>query len=259
MTNGKGRDGLISIIVPVYRAADYIAKTMECVEAQTYPDWELILVDDCGGDESLSIMEDYREKSAAGEKIRILRNEKNLGAAASRNRGVQEASGRYIAFLDADDLWLPKKLEEELKFLQEKEAAFAFTSYEFGDETAKGTGRVVHAPDELDFRHALSRTVIFTSTVMFDTWRLDKSLIRMPDIGSEDTALWWSILKTGVTARGLDQVLTIYRRPAGSLSSNKAKAVRRFWNLLIEVAGCSRPEAFVHLIGWAFRATMRRL
>ncbi len=257
--NKSGQDGLVSIIVPVYRAADYIGKTMESVEAQTYRDWELILVDDCGGDESLSVIEAYREKSGARGKIRILRNEKNLGAAASRNRGVLEARGRYIAFLDADDLWLPKKLETELAFLQEKEAAFAFTSYEFGDEEARETGRVVHAPNELDFRHALGRTVIFTSTVMFDTWRLDKALIHMPDIGSEDTALWWSILKTGVTARGLDQVLTIYRRPEGSLSSNKAKAVRRFWNLLIEVAGCSRPEAVIHLIGWAFRATMRRL
>ena len=259
MANKKGRDGLVSIIVPVYRAAKYIAKTMECVEAQTYLDWELILVDDCGADGSLSVIEDYRETSMAGEKIRILRNATNLGAAKSRNRGVQEARGRYIAFLDADDLWLPTKLEKELAFLQEKEAAFVFTSYEFGDENAKRTGRVVRAPEELDFRHALSRTVIFTSTVMFDTWRLDKSLIHMPDMESEDTALWWKILKTGVTARGLDQVLTIYRRPEGSLSSNKVKAVRRFWNLLIQVAGCRRPEALIHLIGWAFRASMRRL
>ena len=259
MTGEKGRDGLISIIVPVYHAAEYLAETMACVEAQTYPDWELILVDDCGGDASLSIMEEYRERSAAGERIRILRNERNMGAAKSRNRGVQEARGRYLAFLDADDLWLPTKLEEELAFLQKREAAFVFTSYEFGDDAAKGTGRVVHAPGELDFRHALSRTVIFTSTVMFDTRKLDKSLIHMPDIGSEDTALWWSILKTGVTAHGLDRVLTIYRRPAESLSSNKAKAVRRFWNLLIQVAGCSRPEALIYLVGWAFRATMRRL
>ena len=118
---------------------------------------------------------------------------------------------------------------------------------------------MVHVPQKLDFRHALSRTVIFTSTVMFDTWKLDKSLIHMPDIASEDTALWWSILKTGVTAYGMDRALTIYRRPAQSLSSNKGKAIKRFWNLLIKVAGCSRPAAVYYLICWAFRATLRRL
>ena len=171
MSNMKeGRDGLISIIVPMYRAAEYIEETIACVEQQTYTDWELILVDDCGPDDSLPVAARCRENSANREKIRIVRNERNLGAAETRNHGVAEARGRYIAYLDADDLWLPTKLEEELLFLRQKEAAFVFTSYEFGDANAKGTGRMVHVPQKLDFRHALSRTVIFTSTVMFDTW-----------------------------------------------------------------------------------------
>ena len=260
MTNMKeGRDGLISIIVPMYRAAEYIEETIACVEKQTYTDWELILVDDCGPDESLPVAARCRENSANREKIRIVRNERNLGAAETRNHGVAEARGRYIAYLDADDLWLPTKLEEELLFLRQKDAAFVFTSYEFGDANAKGTGRMVHVPQKLDFCHALSRTVIFTSTVMFDTWKLDKSLIHMPDMASEDTALWWSILKTGITAYGMDRALTIYRRPAQSLSSNKGKAVQRLWNLLLEVAGCSRFTAVFYLIGWAFHATMRRV
>lgn len=149
--------------------------------------------------------------------------------------------------------------ETQLRFLQEKNAGFTYTSYEFGDANAVGTGRIVHAIDRLDFRHALSRTVIFTSTVIFDTGKIDKSLIQMPDMPSEDTALWWTLLRKGFTAYGLDQVLTVYRRPAKSLSSNKSKSVQRVWNLLIHVAGCSKPEAVLHLIGWAFHATMRRL
>lgn len=255
----RGQDGLVSIVVPMYRAAEYIERTIRCVEAQTYPNWELILVDDCGPDESLAVAEQYRNRSSCKEKIRILRNPENFGAAGSRNRGVEAARGRYLAFLDADDVWLPSKLEEELLFLQQKEAAFAFTSYEFGDEEAVGTGRVVHVPQKLDFSHALSRTVIFTSTVLFDTWQIGKELLHMPDIGSEDTALWWTVLKTGVTAYGMDRVLTIYRRPAKSLSSNKGRAVKRFWNLLLTVGECSYPAALVHLIGWAFRATLRRI
>lgn len=255
----RGRDGLVSVVVPVYNAAEYLEKTIRCVEEQTYTDWELILVDDCGQDESLAVAMRCRQSSPCGDRIRIVRNAENLGAAKSRNHGVEEARGRYLAFLDADDVWLPTKLEEELLFLRQKEAAFVFTSYEFGDENAQGTGRVVHAPQKLDFAHALSRTVIFTSTVLFDTWKLGKKMLHMPEIDSEDTALWWSILKTGVTAYGMDRVLTIYRRPLQSLSSNKGKAVRRFWNLLIRVAGCSYPAAVIHLIGWAFRATLRRI
>ena len=93
---------------------------------------------------------------------------------------------------------------------------------------------------------------------MFDTWKLDKSLIHMPDMASEDTALWWSILKTGVTAYGMDRALTIYRRPAQSLSYNKGKAVRRLWNLLLEVAGCSRFTAVFYLIGCVVSKNIRK-
>ncbi|MDD5940498.1 MAG: glycosyltransferase family 2 protein [Lachnospiraceae bacterium] len=255
----EDQDGLVSVIIPLYNAAAYIEQTMHSVEQQTYRNWELILVDDCGPDDSAAVAERIKEASPFREQIRIVHNEKNSGAAASRNHGVLEARGRYIAFLDADDLWKPDKLETQLRFLQEKNAGFTYTSYEFGDANAVGTGRIVHAIDRLDFRHALSRTVIFTSTVIFDTGKIDKSLIQMPDMPSEDTALWWTLLRKGFTAYGLDQVLTVYRRPAKSLSSNKSKSVQRVWNLLIHVAGCSKPEAVLHLIGWAFHATMRRL
>ncbi len=254
-----GDEALVSIIVPVYHAKEYIVQTIRCVEEQTFHGWELILVDDCGGDGSLGRMQELREASPCRDQIRIVRNEKNLGAAESRNHGVREARGRYIAFLDADDVWLPTKLEEQLLFMRQKGIGFSFTSYEFGDEEAVPTGRVVHVPGRLDFRHALSRTVIFTSTVIFDTRIVPKAQIRMPDMASEDTALWWTILKTGVTAYGMDRALTVYRRPAQSLSSNKKSSVKRLWNLLIEVAGCSKIAAFFHLIGWAFHATMRRI
>ncbi len=259
LNEAGGRNSLISVIIPLYNAAAYIEQTMHSVEQQTYRNWEMILVDDYGTDGSLSVAERAREASPFKGQIRIIHNERNMGAAASRNHGVQEARGRYIAFLDADDLWKPDKLEMQLRFLQENNAGFTYTSYEFGDASAVGTGRIVHAIDRLDFRHALSRTVIFTSTVIFDTEKIDKSFIQMPDMPSEDTALWWTLLRKGFIAYGLDKVLTVYRRPARSLSSNKSKSVHRVWNLLINVAGCSRPEAALHLIGWAFHATVRRL
>ena len=221
---------LVSIIVPVYKAEKFILQTIESVAAQTYGKWELILVDDCGGDASAQMIEDYARQYPAYT-IRLIRQEKNVGAARSRNRGLLEARGRYIAFLDADDLWYPGKLEKELRFMKKHDAAFVFTAYEFGDTEAKPTGRMVHVPQTLPYKKALSRTVIFTSTVLFDLEKIDRELLEMPVIASEDTATWWRILRTGIVAYGLDEPLVIYRRPGKSLSSDKKAAVERIWNL----------------------------
>lgn len=275
---------MISIIVPVYNAERYLGETIRSVRRQSFTDWELILVDDCSSDRSAALIveeiaaheREKKERQALSEGaggaspgsgggdargvIRLIRKTRNEGAAAARNTGVDAAAGRYIAFLDADDLWRPEKLERELRFMQEQDAAFVFCSYQFGDENAVPTGRAVHVPRTLSYREALSRTVIFTSTVLLDTEKLDRELLHMPRIGSEDTATWWNILKTGVTARGLDELLVVYRRPAGqSLSSNKWTAVKRIWGLYREVAGLSVPAALLCLIGWARRASLRRI
>lgn len=143
--------------------------------------------------------------------------------------------------------------------MRRKSAAFVFTAYEFGDENARGTGKVVSVPEQLTYREALSRTVIFTSTVMFDLEKIGKELIRMPDVASEDTATWWKILRNGYTAYGLNQVLAIYRRPARSLSSNKFLAVRRIWNLYRKEEKLLLPECLRYFAGWACRAVLRRI
>lgn len=253
-------DDKVSIIVPVYNAQDYIARTIKMVEAQTYQNWELILVDDASKDKSVEIItQTIDESEFSQDHFVLILKDHNEKAAAARNTGLERASGRYIAFLDADDVWLSSKLQTELEFMQKEGASFVFTSYEFGDENANPTGKIVHVPDSLDYKHALSRTVIFTSTVLFDTKHLDKKYIKMPQIESEDTATWWKILRLGVVARGLDIPLVIYRRPAHSLSSNKMVAVRRIFNLYRNIAGLSVISSLVHLVGWAVRATLRRL
>lgn len=251
-------DELISIIVPVYNAEKFIRETMDCVIAQTYPCWELLLVEDGSRDNSVEIIETYIRDS--GEKrIRLICQPENMGAAKARNRGLQEAKGRYIAYLDADDLWLPEKLEHELAFIREKDAAFVFTGYEFADENGKGTGKIVHVPETLNYRQALSNTTIFTTTVMFDTQKISKELLEMPVIKSEDTALWWKVLRNGYTAFGLDENLVKYRRPGKSLSSNKLEAVRRIWNLYRKAEGMGVLDSAWHFCFWAVRAVSRRL
>ncbi len=249
--------GLISIIVPVYNAGAYIRETISMVAAQTYGNWELLLVDDGSEDDS---REKIRESMESGDaRIRLIEKQQNEGAARARNTGIEASKGRYVAFLDADDLWMPDKLEKELAFMKEKQAAFVFTAYEFGDEDAKRTGKVVNVPPSLTYFKALSRTVIFTTTVMLDTERTGRELIRMPEVKSEDTATWWKILKNGFTAYGLNEVLAVYRRPARSLSSNKLEAIRRIWNLYRKQEKLSLWYSVYNLFFWAVRATMRRL
>ena len=254
--------GLVSIIVPVYNAAPYIAKTIEMVKQQTYDNWELILVNDDSKDNSRQViskvMENHEDCQEKGT-MKVINKPCNEGAAKARNTGLSVATGRYIAFLDADDVWLPDKLSKELSFMEERQVGFVFSAYEFGDEQARPTGRIVHVPDKLTYRKALSRTVIFTTTVLLDRTIIPDRLMRMPEVASEDTATWWQILREGYVAYGLDEVLAVYRRPDRSLSSNKLTAIKRIWYLYRMQEGLSLPESIFYFVFWAYRATVRRI
>ncbi len=251
-------DELISIIVPVYNVEKYIRETMECVRRQTYGAWELLLVEDCSSDGTVLEIKNYLEEKREN-RIRLIRQPSNGGAARARNRGLREAKGRYIAFLDADDLWAPGKLQRELAFMKEKDAAFVFTGYEFADEAGRGTGKVVRVPEKLTYRQALSNTTIFTTTVMFDTEKIGREQLEMPEIKSEDTALWFRVLRSGYTAYGLDENLVKYRRAGKTLSSNKLEAIRRIWNLYRKAEGLGIIVSAYHFCFWAFRAVKRRV
>lgn len=249
---------MVSIVVPVYHAEKFIEQTMDSVRAQTYTDWELLLVVDGKEDPTIEVIETYIEKHQE-KRIRLLVQEDNAGAALARNRGVRESRGRYIAYLDADDLWRPRKLEAELRYMEEKSAAFAFTGYEFADEDGVGTGKIVRVPERLTYKEALKNTTIFTTTVMFDTEKISKKELEMPDMRSEDTALWWRVLRSGYDAYGLDENLVYYRRPSKSLSSNKLVAIQRIWNLYRKAEKLSIPYSCYNFCFWAVRAVLRRV
>ena len=251
-------DDLVSIVVPVYQAKDYIQETLDCVCAQTYQAWELLLVVDGDNDPTIPAIEDYI-KNTGEQRIRLIIQNQNSGAALARNRGVKEAKGRYIAYLDADDVWKPDKLEKELDFLRKRGVAFVFTGYEFGDENAVGTGKIVRVPEKLVYKDALKNTTIFTSTVMFDTEKISKDMLEMPNMKSEDTALWWKILRSGYDAYGLDENLVTYRRPSKSLSSNKLVAIRRIWDLYRKAEKLSIPYSCYNFCFWAIKAVLRRV
>ncbi|MDD2970567.1 MAG: glycosyltransferase family 2 protein [Lachnospiraceae bacterium] len=251
----KSNTGLVSIVVPVYNVEHFIETTIRKVQEQTWQNWELLLVNDCSTDETLEKIHTF----LSDDRVQLIQQTMNQGAARARNRGIQEARGRYITFLDADDLWEPRKLEEQIAFMEEKKAAFSFLSYEFADAQGIGNGRIAHVPGSLTYKEALKNTIIFTSTVMFDMERISKEEIMMPEVKSEDTATWWRILRSGYTAYGLDEVLVRYRRPAKSLSSNKLEAVKRVWNLYRRVEKLSLGYSAYNFIYYAIRTTLRRL
>ena len=249
---------LVSIIVPVYNVKKYIAATIESVLAQTYTNWELLLIENASTDGTKEFVAEYL-KDHPDDRITFCVIDENIGAAAARNYGMDISKGRFVAYLDSDDLWMPDKLEKQVAFMLEKQAAFSFTGYEFALACGTGTGKVVKVPETIDYKQALQNTTIFTSTVMFDTSKLAKSELHMPLVKSEDTALWWRILRGGQLAYGLNENMVLYRRIDGSLSSNKIEALRRIWNLYRKEEKLSIPFSMYNFCLWAWRAVKRRV
>lgn len=248
---------LISIIVPVYNAERFLDQTINTVLDQTYKNWELILVNDKSTDNSVEIINKYIEKN---KDIKLIQNKENSGAAVSRNNGIEVASGKYIAFLDADDLWEKDKLEKQIKFMKEKKCAFSFTGYEFANEDGIGNGKKVIVPEQINYKQALKNTTIWTTTVMLDVENLGKELIKMPNIRrGQDTATWWKILKTGIEAYGLNEVLAVYRRSSGTLSSNKFRALKRTWRLYRKVEQLNIFYSCYIFLWYCFNAIKRRI
>lgn len=244
----------VSVIVPVYNAKKCIADTIMSVKRQTYEDWELWLVDDGSTDGTVQVMEEY-----VSDRIHVVTEKEGKGAASARNCGILNAQGRYIAFLDADDLWLPDKLQKQIDFMTESGCAFSFTGYEFADENAVGTGKIVRVPYVMEYKDAVKNTTIFTSTVIFDMDKLSKEDVKMPNVVSEDSATWWKVLKKGYKAYGLNEALTLYRRMGKSLSSNKLEAIRRIWYLYREVEHMNLIYSMYCFCFWAVRAVVRRV
>lgn len=249
------KNPLVSIVIPVHNSERFIAETIKSVLAQSYKNWELILVNDCSTDNSMEVMEGF-----LSDKVRVINLEKNGGAAKARNRGISEAKGEFICFLDADDLWHPEKLEKQVRFMIENDSAFSFTGYEFADENGVPNGKVVRVPEKISYKQALKNTTIWTSTVMFDMKKLKKDDIYMPDVRrGQDTATWWKVLKMIEYADGLNEVLSFYRRSNNTLSSNKITALKRTWNLYRNVEKLNLVKSSYCFVIYCFNAVKRRV
>ena len=249
------QNDLISVIIPVYNAEKYLDKTLQSIFEQTSGKFEVVLVDDCSKDSSAKIIEKYQ---AEHPEIVYHLQEKNMGAAVARNTALELAQGRYVAFLDSDDIWKADKTEKQLALMKEKDASFSYTAIEMIDENGelkKGKRKV---KEKVDYKFLLHNTMIPTSSVIID--RSKKGDFRMPLRRSgQDYATWLQLLRDGTVAYGINEALVQYRVSGQSLSSNKFKSIKQVWEIQTQDEKINKFSAFFHVIAFAFNALKKYL
>jgi teichuronic acid biosynthesis glycosyltransferase TuaG len=245
---------MISIITPSYNSAKFIGETIKSVRKQTYQDWEMLIVDDCSTDNSKDIIKEYSDNDA---RIKLIALEKNVGAAEARNIALRKAKGRYIAFLDSDDLWLPEKLNKQLAFMKKTKIDFSFTAYNRISESGKYIN-TIPVPKTIDYHNFLKNTVIGTLTVMID--RESTGYFEMPIIkSSHDMALWCKLLRNGRKAYGINETLAQYRVVSNSNTSKKLKAALDVWKVLRQHEKINFLKSAYYFSNYAFNAAKKRI
>jgi len=245
---------LVSVITAAYNAEAFIAQAIASVQAQSLADWEMLIADDASGDRTAAIVE---AAAAQDPRVRLIRLVQNGGVARARNAALAAARGRFIAFLDSDDLWLPEKLEHQVSFMQARDAAVSYTSFRRIDETGRQVGRLVKVPSRLTYRQLLKNTAIATLTGMVDTAKTGP--IRMTEARRDDYILWLSILKRGFVAHGLREDLARYRVVRGSLSSRPKRSAAWVWDVYRKVEKLNPLHAAWCMAHYGARAVLKRL
>ena len=245
---------LVSVITPTYNSREFITATTQSVIDQSETDWEMIIVDDCSKDDTGDVV---RCIAAEDTRIRLIELEINRGAAVARNTAIRAARGRYIAFLDADDLWKPHKLERQLAFMRKNDADLSFTAYDLINEYGDLAGYIT-VPESVTYKQLLHSNVIGCQTAIYDTKRL--GIVEMPLIRKrQDFGLWLKILRMTRYAYGMQEKLSYYRLRPGSISYNKVSTVKYTWKLYTEIEKLPRHRAAYYISSHLLKALRRRL
>ena len=246
---------LVSIIIPSYKAKKFIQETLLSIKSQTFNDFEVLVVDDASPDNSA----DYIESILPDIRFNLIRLEKNVGAAEARNVGLKAAKGRYIAFLDADDLWHPEKLEKQLQFMDEKNAGFSFSAYEVISETGELIKDRISVPETITKNQYLGNTIIGCLTVIIDKSKFSQEVL-MPNLrSSHDMALWVNLLGEIKIAYGYKDVLASYRLVGTSNTSNKSKAAREVWQVYRNYLNYNVCKSSFYFVKYVANAVLKRL
>lgn len=225
------KDDLVSIITPVYNGEKYIDECIKSVLNQTYKNIEMIIIDDGSTDNSENIIKKYVGDSKV---IKYIRCKDNKGIWSARNIGLKNAGGRYITFLDIDDLYKEDKIEKQINFMIKNNYVFTYTSYDLIDENSKSLNKVIEAKTYETYNTLLNGNDIGCSTVMIDRLKINIPIV-FENYHHEDFVLWLKILKEDVTAYGLNEVLSSYRKSKASISNNKIKCAIWTWNIYTNV------------------------
>lgn len=248
----KQNTDLVSIIMPAFRAEGVISETIKSVIAQTHVNWEMWIAEDCSPDSTREVI---RQWALIDPRIRLIALDQNGGPAMARNAALDRATGRWIAFLDSDDLWLPQKIERTLAHALEHQAALSFTGFRRISADGKTIGRYVGTPYRLSYRQLLGNTAIATSTVLLD--RNITGDIRMKKTYYDDFDCWLQILKRGHFAYGLDENLMHYRVLDRSVSRNKRHSAWHVWRAYRDLEKLSLPASMWYFSQYATRGLLK--
>ena len=238
---------LVSVITPAHNSAQYIGEAIKSVQNQTVSNWEMLIIDDASTDRTCEIVEKFQIND---KRVRLIKLPKNSGPSAARQKGTSEARGRFIAFLDSDDIWERSKLEKQLNFMLQNKYAISSTAYEKINDFGNTIGKIIIPPEKADYERVLLDCPVGNSTVVYDTSVLGKCY--GPSIRNrEDYGLWLRILKKEKYIWGYPQVLTYYRIRKHSLSRNKLKLVRYHWILYRDFEQLSVIRSIFHIVVWA--------
>ena len=248
---------MISIITATFNSENELLHTYNSIRNQTFVNWEWLITDDCSSDNTRELLESI---ATSDNKVTVLKNTENSGAAVSRNLSISLARGDFIAFIDSDDLWLPSKLEKQIKFMEENDINFSFTAYELIDEKGEKLGQQVdtHLKSFVTYDDMLKKkATLGCSTVMLKRSAFED--ISMPLLRTgQDYATWLKLLKVGHNAHPITEILTQYRILPNSISRNKVKKARRQWQIYREIEKLPLLKAVECFFLYAWRAVFRK-
>lgn len=243
---------MVSVVTPCHNSSDFISETIQSVIDQSFLDWELILVDDCSSDNTCDLI---REFISVDARIQLIQFSSNQGAAVARNAAIKIARGRYISFLDSDDVWMSDKLEKQLKFMQSGSYPFTYTAYDKVDENGLRLG-CVGVPEKVSYYDLLKMCSVGCLAAIYDVEYFGK--VYMPLIRKrQDLGLWLRLLKKSTYAYGLNVSLARYRVRKKSISANKLSAAKYTWRLYREVEGLNFFVALYFFMHYAVRGFLR--
>jgi glycosyltransferase involved in cell wall biosynthesis len=244
---------LVSIIMPLYNAEQFIAQSIESVLKQSYKNFELLIVDDKSIDNSIKIVKKYMQED---KRIKLFFLDVNSGPAKARNKAIKEANGRYISFLDSDDIWLPNKLQDQTLFLNENNLVLTYSSYETIDENSKYINTRYVLP-QITYKDMLKSSQIGNLTGIYDVIFFGK--VYMEDIGHEDYIMWLKLLKNIPFAKGINYPLAQYRVASNSISSNKIKALKWQWYIYRKIEKLNFLQSCYYFVHYVYNAIKKRI